>query len=89
MLIVLNLLLKYILLISVDFRLLLTDSKLLTKNSIRIFLGMHKYNSTSQMYANLNIPFFCELIRKYAFSFMNKIMPSKNVYFVVRCNSTV
>ena len=46
-------------------------------------------NGASQMFANLNSPSFCELIRKYAFSFINRVISSNNLYFVGLYKSTV
>ena len=41
------------------------------------------------MFVNLNIQSFGELIRKYAFHFMNRVVSSNNLYFIDLCNSTV
>ena len=51
------------------------NPKIAYNNSLCRFLGISKYNSASQMFANLNIPSFGELFRKYAFRFMNIVVP--------------
>ena len=37
-----------------------------------------KYNSASEMFVNLNIPSFNELLRKFVFSFKTRIIESDN-----------
>ena len=41
-------------------------------NSHRRLLGIPKYNSASEMYVQLNIKSFVELLRKYVFCFINR-----------------
>ena len=53
--------------------------KIAYNNSLHRFLGISKYNSASQMLTNLTIPSFSELNRKYAFSFMHRVVSSINL----------
>ena len=48
-------------------------------NSLRRLLNLTKYNSASEMFANLNIPSFSELLRRFEFSFRSRIMNSNNL----------
>ena len=45
--------------------------------SIRL-LGLPSHNSASGMFVNLNIPSFGELLRKYVYSFRNRLESSEN-----------
>ena len=45
---------------------------------IRRLLNFPKYNSASEMFVNLNIPSFNELLRKFVFSFKTRIIESDN-----------
>ena len=47
-------------------------------NGLRRMLNLPKYNSTSEMFVNLNIPSFDELLRKLVYSFRNRIQVSGN-----------
>ena len=38
-----------------------------------------KYNSASEMFVNLNIPSFGELLRKFVFNFKCRVMNSDNL----------
>ena len=52
--------------------------KIAYNNSLRRLLNLPKYNSASEMFVNLNIPSFNELLRKLVFSFMTRIIESDN-----------
>ena len=47
-------------------------------NSLKKILNLPKYNSASEMFVNLNIPSFDELLRKFVFSFSSRIQDSGN-----------
>ena len=47
-------------------------------NSLRRLLGLPSHNSASGMYVNLNIHSFGELLRKYVYSFRNRLESSEN-----------
>ena len=63
--------------------------KIAYNNCLRRLLGIPKYNSASQMFVNLNIASFYELIRKYNFSFMSHVSLSTNVYVIAVYDSTI
>jgi len=63
--------------------------KIAYNNSLRRLLGIPKYNSASQMFVNHNVPSFGELLRKYVFSFMNRVVNSSNCYLRSIYNSSV
>ena len=48
-------------------------------NSLCRLLGLPSHNSASSMFANLNIPSFGELLRKYVYNFRNRLEISDNV----------
>ena len=50
-------------------------------NSLRRLLGIPKYNSASEMFVQLNIKSFGELLRKYVFCFINRLTVSDNLYW--------
>ena len=52
--------------------------KIAYNNGLRRLLNLPKYNSASEMFANLNVPSFNELLRKFAFSFKTRIIESDN-----------
>ena len=54
--------------------------KVAYNNNLRRILNLSKYNSTSDMFVNLNIPSFYELqcIAKFVFSFRSRIQDSGN-----------
>ena len=52
--------------------------KIAYNNSLRRLLNLPKYNSASEMFVNLNIPSFNELLRKFVFSFNTRIIESDN-----------
>ena len=58
-------------------------------NGLRRLLGIPTYNSAKEMFVILNIPSFGELLRKFAYSFRNRVMCSSNMYLYGICNSTV
>ena len=47
--------------------------KVAYNNSLRRLLGLPSHNSASDMFVNLNIPSFEELLRKYVYSFRNSL----------------
>ena len=53
--------------------------KIANNNGLRRLLNLPKCNSASEMFADLNIPSFCELLRKFVFSFKSRIMNSDNL----------
>lgn len=63
--------------------------KIAYNNSLRRLLGVPRYFSASEMFVSLNIPSFGELLRKYIFSFINRIMTSNNSYILNIYTSTV
>ena len=52
--------------------------KIAYNNDHRRLLNLPKYSSASEMFVNLNIPFFRELLRKFVFSFKTRIIESDN-----------
>ena len=52
--------------------------KIAYNNGLRMILNLPKYNSPSEMFVNLNIPSFDELLRKFVYSFMSRIQDSCN-----------
>ena len=58
-----------------------TSMKKLTiayNNGLRRLLNLPKYSSASEMFVNLNIPSFNELLRKFVFSFQTRIIEYDN-----------
>ena len=55
--------------------------KIAYNNSLRRLhvLGLPSHNSASGMFVNLNIPSFGELLKKYVYSFRNRLETSKNI----------
>ena len=53
--------------------------KVAYNNSLRRLLGLPSHNSASNMFVNLNIPSFGELLRKYVYNFRNRLETSDNV----------
>ena len=47
--------------------------KVAYNNSLRTLLDLPSHNSASDMFVNLNIPSFEELLRKYVYSFRNRL----------------
>ena len=58
-------------------------------NSLRRLLGIPKYNSASEMFVQLNIKSFGDLLRKYVFCFINRLTVSDNSILVSICDSSV
>ena len=56
----------------------LTKLKIAYNNSLRRLLGLPKYNSASEMFVNLGIRSFGELLRKFVFSLKTRISVSHN-----------
>ena len=58
-------------------------------NSLRKLLGIPKHNTASEMFVQLNIESFGELLRSYIHSFMNRLQCSNNLiyplYVKVQC----
>ena len=52
--------------------------KIAYNNGLRRLLNLPKYNSASEMFVNLNIPSFNELLRKFVFSFKTRIIEPDN-----------
>ena len=52
--------------------------KIAYNNNLRRLLGLPKYNSASEMFVNLNILSFGELLRKFVFCFKTRISVSHN-----------
>ena len=52
--------------------------KIAYNNGLRRILNLPKYNSASEMFVNLNIPSFNELLRKFVYSFKSRIQDSCN-----------
>ena len=52
--------------------------KVAYNNSLRRLLGLPSHNSANGMFVNLNIPSYEELLRKYVYSFRNRLESSEN-----------
>ena len=52
--------------------------KIAYNNGLRRMLNLPKYNSASEMFVNLNISSFDELLRKFVYSFKSRIQDSCN-----------
>ena len=52
--------------------------KVAYNNSLRRLLGLPIHNSACGMFVNLIIPSFRELLRKYVYSFRNRLESSEN-----------
>ena len=52
--------------------------KIAYNNGLRRLLNLPKYNSSSEMFVNLNIPSFSELLWKFVFHFMTWIIKYDN-----------
>ena len=55
---------------------------------LRRLLALSKHNSASEMFVNLNIPSFEELLRKYVYSFQSRLIISDNNLLSGIFNST-
>ena len=58
-------------------------------NSLRRCLGIPKYNSASEMFVQHNIKSFGELLRKYVFCFINRLILSHNSILASISDSSV
>ena len=58
-------------------------------NRLRRLLGIPKHNSASEMFVQLNIKSFAELMRTDIYSFTNKLQCSKYVILTAICKNTV
>ena len=63
--------------------------KIACNNGLRRLLNLPKYNSASEMFVNLNIPSFNELLLKFAFSFKTKVIESDNSFVNSIVTSTI
>ena len=63
--------------------------KIAYNNGLRKLLNLPKYNSASEMFVNLNIPSFGELLRKFAFKFKIRIIESDNSLVNNNVTSTI
>ena len=52
--------------------------KIAYNNGLRRILYLPKYNSASEMYVNLNLPSFDELLQRFVYSFKSRIQDSCN-----------
>ena len=52
--------------------------KIAYNNGLRRILNLPKYNSASEMFVNLKLPSFDELLRKFVYSFKGRIQDSCN-----------
>ena len=57
-------------------------------NSLRRFMGLPWSNSASEMFVNLNIRSFDELLRMFVFEFRSRIINSNNLLISSIYNST-
>ena len=57
-------------------------------NSLRRFMGLPWRNSASEMFVNLNIRSFDELLRMFVFGFRSRIINSNNLLISSIYNST-
>ena len=62
--------------------------KVAYNNSLRRFMGLPWPNSASEMFVNLNIRSFDELLRMFVFGFRSRIINSNNVWYQAYYNST-
>ena len=58
-------------------------------NSLRRLLGIPKHNSASEMFVQLNIKSFGELMQNNIYSFINRLQCSSNLILSSICKSTV
>ena len=61
--------------------------KVAYNNSLRRFMGLPWHNSASEMFVNLNIKSFGELLRVFVHGFRSKIIISRNFMLSSICNS--
>ena len=67
---------------------MLTKLKVAYNNSLRRFMGLPWHNSASEMFVNLNIKSFRELLRVVVHGFRSRIIISKNFMLSSICNSS-
>ena len=58
-------------------------------NGFKRILNLPKYNSASEMFVNLSIPSFDELLQKFVYSFKSRIKDSCNLLVNGIVNSSV
>ena len=63
--------------------------KIAYNKGLRRLLNMPKYNSASEMFVNLNIPSFSELLQKFVSSFKTRIIESDNSLVNLFATSTI
>ena len=66
----------------------LTKLKVAYNNSLRRFMGLPWHNSASEMFVNLNIKSFGELLRVFPPGFRSRIFISRNFMLSSICNSS-
>ena len=66
----------------------LTKLKVAYNNSLRRFMGLPWHNSASEMFVNLNIKSFGELLRVFVHGFRSRITISRNFMLSSICNSS-
>ena len=62
--------------------------KVAYNNSLRRFMILSWRNSASEMFVNLGIPLFDELLRTFVFGFRSRIIVSTNLFISSIYNST-
>ena len=65
----------------------LTKLKVAYNNSLRRFMGLPWHNSASEMFVNLNIKSFGELLQVFVHGFRSRIIISRNFMLSSICNS--
>ena len=58
-------------------------------NSFHRLLSIQKYNSASEMFVQHNVNSFGELLKKYVFCFINRLIFSDNSILASICDSSV
>ena len=66
----------------------LTKLKVAYNNSLRRFMGLPCHNSASEMFVNLNIKSFVELLRVFVHGLRSRITISRNFMMSSICNSS-
>ena len=56
------------------------EFKLAYNNGLRRLLNLPKYINASEMFVNINIPSFSEMLRKFVFSFRTRNIDSDNSF---------
>ena len=67
----------------------LMKKKITFNNGLMRFLNLPKYNNSFEMFINLNILSFCELLRKSSLSFIARIVNPANLLVHGIVNSAV